>query len=245
MTRFQVLSMRHWLLRWLASLSLLSALWGGATTAQESTRSPEEWLTWFSQQWKEDGWSASTSQRRPAYMRSLDDQGWQTRMLAMQKLVAAGPSSIPALLEVLQQGDVPARILAAQTLGYLAPDVPLAPLWKAAESDADPAVRLYAVDSLGMQGGVDLSQRLGELRDKESNGDVKKHMAYATERNTKRVSSAVVKTLVGWDAATIDSARIGEPAPDFQLSTVSGKAVRLSQYRDKKNVVLVFIYGDT
>ena len=40
------------------------------------------------------------------------------------------------------------------------------------------------------------------------------------------------------------SAKVGAVAPNFALPTLSGKMVRLSQYRGRP-VVLVFIYGDT
>jgi len=36
---------------------------------------------------------------------------------------------------------------------------------------------------------------------------------------------------------------VGGMAPDFNLTSVDGKSVRLSQYRDKKHVVLVFLRG--
>lgn len=35
----------------------------------------------------------------------------------------------------------------------------------------------------------------------------------------------------------------GEIAPDFELVDVAGKTIRLSDYRGKKNVVLVFNRG--
>jgi peroxiredoxin len=35
--------------------------------------------------------------------------------------------------------------------------------------------------------------------------------------------------------------RVGDPAPDFTLASVSGEKVTLSQYRGKKNVVLSFV----
>jgi peroxiredoxin len=36
---------------------------------------------------------------------------------------------------------------------------------------------------------------------------------------------------------------LGKPAPDFELTDVTGRAVRLSDYRGSKNVVLVFSRG--
>jgi len=34
--------------------------------------------------------------------------------------------------------------------------------------------------------------------------------------------------------------RAGEEAPDFELATPDGELIKLSQYRDKKNVLLEF-----
>ena len=38
---------------------------------------------------------------------------------------------------------------------------------------------------------------------------------------------------------------LNAPAPDFELPDYSGKMVRLSDFRDKKSVVLVFNRGFT
>jgi peroxiredoxin Q/BCP len=42
----------------------------------------------------------------------------------------------------------------------------------------------------------------------------------------------------------MDAIQIGEPAPDFTLDTADGKAVRLSDFRGRKNVVLFFYPKD-
>ena len=38
---------------------------------------------------------------------------------------------------------------------------------------------------------------------------------------------------------------IGQVAPDFELTDVQGRTIRLSDYRGKKHVVLVFTRGFT
>ena len=43
----------------------------------------------------------------------------------------------------------------------------------------------------------------------------------------------------------MNSAVIGKPAPDIAMPTFGGETIRLSDFRGKKAVVLVFIYGDT
>jgi cytochrome oxidase Cu insertion factor (SCO1/SenC/PrrC family) len=44
-------------------------------------------------------------------------------------------------------------------------------------------------------------------------------------------------------ATDLDRVKVGQPAPDFTLEDSDGKNVTLSDYRGKKNVVLVFYRG--
>jgi cytochrome oxidase Cu insertion factor (SCO1/SenC/PrrC family) len=49
----------------------------------------------------------------------------------------------------------------------------------------------------------------------------------------------------GTDLSPTDLNRIkvGQPAPDFSLEDAGGKTIALSEFRDKKTVVLVFYRG--
>jgi hypothetical protein len=53
------------------------------------------------------------------------------------------------------------------------------------------------------------------------------------------------KALADYELTQMDSARVGKLAPDFALKEATGKTYRLSQFRDKKIVVLAFILADT
>ncbi len=218
---------------------VLAAAWAGLAPQAAHSRSPEQWIEYFSEHWRDDGWGS------PPYMRTANDNGWQVRMRALQGLVAAGGPAVKPLLRVLEQGDPNQRMLAAQALGYLAPHVPSQPLLSAVRNDPDAAVRLYAVDALARQGRDDIATPLAELEKSETNRDVKKHIAYALDREGVRIDSQVVDDLRNWDADRIDSAQLGKAAPDFRLPSLTGETVRLSDFRGKKPVVLVFIYGDT
>ena len=44
-------------------------------------------------------------------------------------------------------------------------------------------------------------------------------------------------------ATDLERIKIGQPAPDFTLQNQDGKNISLSDYRGKKNVVLVFYRG--
>jgi cytochrome oxidase Cu insertion factor (SCO1/SenC/PrrC family) len=41
----------------------------------------------------------------------------------------------------------------------------------------------------------------------------------------------------------LDRIKVGQPAPDFTLENMDGKQISLSDFRRKKNVVLVFYRG--
>jgi len=44
-------------------------------------------------------------------------------------------------------------------------------------------------------------------------------------------------------AVDLDRVRVGDPAPDFTLTSLAGPPVTLSQYRGTKDVILVFYRG--
>lgn len=233
------------LCRFLLVASIVSCAASPAFAQQTSAAStPTELLTTFQSGWNETTWSPK-SRKKGGYMRPLNDAGWKIRFRIMQGLIAHGPKAVPALAEALQSDDTPTRILAAQTLGYLAPHVPVDNMKMAFGSESSASVRLYAADALGMRGDISLSDFLAGQLKLEKSGDVKRHLSYAIERGSHRVEPAIVELLKNWDAALMDSARVGKPAPGFELKTVAGKSVRLSEFRGKQPVVLIFIYGDT
>jgi hypothetical protein len=54
-------------------------------------------------------------------------------------------------------------------------------------------------------------------------------------------AAATRRALAEFDLAKLDSARYGAPAPDFELTDLVGKTWKLSQFKGKKAVALVFL----
>lgn len=165
------------------------------STARAQSAKPADTLAAFSKQDNAGSWL-----KKRNCMRDKQDETWKVRMQTLQSLVATGEKSIPPLLDALKSDDDETRVFAAQTLGYLAPNFPRAPLLAAAKDDTVDAVRLYAVDALGMQGGKDLAGELKPLLKTEKNGDVKKHIRYALERGEQGLEESVIHDLLNWDA---------------------------------------------
>lgn len=212
--------------------------------AKQASKFPRYSL--FAQKWQDDQWIPREARRFPQHIRDQADKGWQLRMLALHEVVSAGEDAVPFLLERLESGEAHERILAAQALGFLARHAPAEPLLKALQDDTNTAVQLYAVDALGMRGDGQLAERFANVADEIRNRDVRKHISYAEQRKGVAIDEAIVQKLAAWKPDNLNSARLGKPAPDFELATVGGKQkIKLSDYRGKKSVVLVFIYGDT
>lgn len=178
------------------------------------------------------------------YMRPLDDAGWKARMTAFQKLAGAGEKSIPALIEALTTGEPETRVFAAQALGLMA-DPKAKPALEAALKDKTPAVRLYALDALSMFGKLASTDELKAIKENDANRDVKAHVGFALDRDDKPDPVALRKLLVGYDLAKMDTAVVGKAAPEFELTDATGKTYKLADFKGKKAVVLVFVYGDT
>jgi len=194
--------------------------------------------------WVAEGWGANGSAR---YLRNVEDATWQKRFAALRQLVRIGKPAVKPLVASLKHDKVEVRIFAAQTMGYLSPHSRSAEsaLLEALRTDASAAVRLYAADSLGMIGsGKRLEKKLILIRASEKNGDVKKHLGYVLARGASPIAPAVIGNLKEWKAPK-DIAQVGRPAPDFELAALNGKPVKLSGFRGKSPVVLVFLYGDT
>jgi hypothetical protein len=178
------------------------------------------------------------------YMRPLDDAGWKARMTAFRKLAEAGDKAIPALADALTKGEPETRIFAAQALGLMA-DPAAKPTLEAALKDKTPAVRLYALDALSMFGKLTPTDELKAMKEKDPNRDVQSHVGFALNRDDKPDPTALRELLAGYDLAKMNTAIVGKAAPEFELTDATGKTYKLADFKGKKAVVLVFVYGDT
>lgn len=220
----------------LSRFLILFSLFSGSTFVRAADPPPEpaEIIRAF-----EKAWVAPKG-----YMRPLDDAGWKARMTAFQKLAQAGDKATPALIDVLSKGEPETRVFAAQALGLMA-DPKAKPALEAALQDKTPAVRLYALDALSMFGKLTPSDELKAMKEKDSNRDVKAHVGFALDRDDKPDPAALRKSLAGFDLAKINTAVVGKAAPEFELTDATGKTYKLADFKGKKAVVLVFVYGDT
>lgn len=234
----------------LARITLSSLLFGmfvagvDAQDAHSDARDAGAILAQFEEAWNDESWGPSEG-RIGKYMRPMDDVGWKSRMAAFQRIVQHGTPGVPDLVKALESESTPVRALAAQVLGYCGTADAKPALARVMQRDADAMVRLYAADSLGMLGGHDHEDLLRRLEPNEKNRDTKRHIGYALDREGQSLDAEVVAGVRQWNIESLGAASLGQPAPDFELASLDGQRIRLSQFRGKQAVVLVFVYGDT
>jgi HEAT repeat protein len=164
-------------------------------------------------------------------------------MESLVGLVKAGPEAVPVLVEALRTGSPSTREFAAQALVLVA-DSTTQPALQRALADPKPAVRLYAIQALSMLGPLPRSKKHERiLTDDPTVFGVRPMMAAALERADRPSQAEMRKALAEYDLRNLDSARLGQTAPDFTLTDFTGKTCRLSQFRGK-TVVLRFILFD-
>jgi hypothetical protein len=171
------------------------------------------------------------------------DPGWKVRMEALALLVRAGPATVPVLVEALDKGSPSAREFAAHALGLFADPSTRSALERAL-ADSKAGVRIYAILALSMIGPLPRNERFEQiLREDPTVFGAQPMMAAALGRDDRPNPEGLRKALAEYDLRGMDSARVGEIAPDFTLASFTGKTTRLSQFRGRA-VVLRFILFD-
>jgi HEAT repeat protein len=164
-------------------------------------------------------------------------------MQALVRLAKIGPAAAPILVEALKDRKPATREFAAQALVLFA-DWAAKPALERALSDPKPGVRLYAIQALSMLGPLPRTKDNERILTTDpTKFGVRPMMAAALERADRPNLAKMRKELADYDLRSLDSARLGQMAPDFTLTDFGGKTVRLSQFRGK-TVVVRFILFD-
>jgi len=189
-------------------------------------------LAHFSEKWPQD---------RVPY-RTENDASWKVYANTLRQLVSLNDKAIPALIAGCDDKNAQVRALCARVLGVVQAKDAL-PKLIALLDDPQPYVALLAADALGQFQDSTGIQALEKARMRLKNGDVLLHISKTLERKTpleKNLAEAVLKL----EENKLDSAVVDKPAPDFTLQDSDGTDWALSQFKGKKQVVLIFLYGD-
>ena len=173
--------------------------------------------------------------------RSEGDDSWKAYARTLRTLVGAADAA--ALGAGLKNENRQVRALSARALGYLSEGESVNALARVLTGDEWPTVRLLAADSLGAIATPAARKALSAAQRTEKKGDVLLHIDVALRRK-EAPGKDFKKALLALRDSDLEPLQVGKPAPAFSLETPEGKRFSLADYRGKKHVVLVFIYGD-
>lgn len=177
---------------------------------------------------------------------SLDDQDWRVRTLAIRDLVRLGAPGTPTLVTALEDKNAHVRHVAAMVLGIIRATNAVAALEATLSKDSDSVVRSQAAIALGQIGqrsslaAVQAAQKDDKSKDVQHQAEL---AAYAIEHGMT-ATPELAKSYAALDESTFGRVQVGKTASDFQLTDTEGKAWRLSDFRGKKPVVLIWVFAD-
>jgi HEAT repeat protein len=190
--------------------------------------------------------SIDWSQREVGQNKDLADDVWKVRIEVEHELIALGPPAAPKLIEACVDSNQHVRLLAAYVLGCLNDGSAIPALMRIVSSDSYAPARLAAVEALGRLGAKE-SLSLVQAATEDKSSYVRNAAKWALPRVMKgeEVGDALQKLAKSnFDKSQIATAVVGKAAPDFSLIADSGETVRLSDFRGKKQVILVFMLAD-
>jgi phosphate/sulfate permease/alkyl hydroperoxide reductase subunit AhpC len=176
---------------------------------------------------------------------NLGDQDWRVRTLAVRDLVRLSSAATPTLVTALEDTNEHVRHVAAMVLGITRATNAVTALENTLRVDSDSVVRSQAAIALGQIGqrsslaAVQAAQKDDPSKDVRLQAEI---AAHAIEHG-KAATPELERAYAALDESRFNRLRVGQPAPDFQLTDTDGKTWRLSDFRGDKPVVLIWIFA--
>jgi hypothetical protein len=174
------------------------------------------------------------------------DDAWRIRVETEHALIRTGAAAVPGLIEALEDKDKHVRGVAALCLGAIGDRRALPALQECLAHDDSSTVRLYAAEALGRLGDSKAENALTAALE-DDNRNVVFAAKTARERlvNGPECGSAVRDaTHPAEDFGQLAAPKVGEAAPEIDLLSSEGERVRLSSFRGKQDVVVLFQLAD-
>ncbi len=176
----------------------------------------------------------------------LNDTDWSVRLLAVRDLVRAGADKTDEIILGLKDASVFIRQASAMALGILRAQSAIPSLEHVVREDENTIVRAQAVIALGQiesEGSLDLLRK--KLKEDPSR-DVRHQCELAIDQIKKKMGTTPeqLNAFLNLDEALFEIAGVGSSAPNFHLEDTDGKTWKLNDFRNKKWVVLIWVFAD-
>ena len=176
----------------------------------------------------------------------LDDKDWQVRLLGVRDLVRAGTNSVDEIVAGLKNSDEHVRQVCAMALGILKSEKGIEGLEELALEDTLAVVRSQAIISLGQIESTRSLKHIKKVLEEDPSRDVMHQCELAIDQIEKQmgVGKELLDAFLSLDETTFESVRAGEEASNFELQDTEGKIWKLTDFKNKKWVVLIWVFAD-
>jgi peroxiredoxin len=176
----------------------------------------------------------------------LRDQDWQVRILAVRDLLRLGPGSSSNVSNFLDHANPHVRQISARMLGLWRQERHVQLLKQILNQDAEPVVRAqvaFALGEIGSRAALDLLRA-------RSKSDPSRDVQHQCELAVHQIEHGIKpeqslrEGYLALDEKKFKSVRVGKPAPEISLRDTEGRLWKLSDYKGKKPVLLIWIFAD-
>ncbi len=176
----------------------------------------------------------------------LDDVDWRVRLLAVRDLVRAGIGNESKISKGLLEQSADVRQVSAMALGILKAKESIGNLEQVIRTDEIAMVRSQAVIALGQIGSTLSLDLLKEKFKEDPSEDVQHQCELAIYQIEKQMGTTdkQLEAFLTLDESTFETVTLNALAPDFDLEDTDGKVWTLSEFRDNKWVVLIWVFAD-
>jgi alkyl hydroperoxide reductase subunit AhpC len=176
----------------------------------------------------------------------LSNHDWQVRSIAVRDLVRAGNKNVKEIIKGLNDKSMHVRQVSAMALGILKSNEAISSLEQVVRQDKITFVRSQAVIALGQIEAKSSLALLRETLKTDPSRDVKHQCELAIYQIEKQMGTTdkQLSAFLSLDEKTFNTIHTGSIAPDFLLEDTEGKEWRLSQFRNEKWVVLIWVFAD-
>ena len=235
--------MKHLLLTTIAAVCLVADI-----TAESSTATVAEIMQRISQHKfhpLRNGFTHDRTLKKNGVV-DLRDQDWQVRTLAVRDLLRLGPGSSPNVSGFLDHANPHVRQISARMLGLWRQERHVQPLKQILNQDAEPVVRAqvaFALGEIGSRAALDLL-RVRSKSDPSRDVQHQCELAVHQIEHGIKPEQSLREGYLALDEKKFKSVRVGKPAPEISLRDTEGRLWKLSDYKEKKPVLLIWIFAD-
>ncbi len=176
----------------------------------------------------------------------LDNDDWLIRLLAVRDLVRAGTKDVNETKKGLIDQSVHVRQVSAMALGILGAQSAISDLEQVLREDKNVMVRSQAVIALGQIESKKSLKLLGEKLIDDPSRDVRHQCELAIDQIEKQMGTTEKQksAFLSLDQSSFKSVQVGSQAPNFVVEDTEGTEWQLQDFRDKKWVVLIWVFAD-